>query len=94
MNVLKPGGLSAHTRNSPEIAQEDAQGGLRGIPDDWVELPRRDLAPRRWRTPEGSIVGEAINAEAIQLLKTNPDEYFRRTRSGRRFGYRHEGVDQ
>lgn len=49
-------------------------------PEGGVELPRRhDLAPRRWRMPNGEIVGEAINLEAIQLLKDDPDEYFRRT---------------
>jgi hypothetical protein len=30
--------------------------------------------------PNGEIVGEAYNREAIELLKTDPDEYFRRTR--------------
>lgn len=46
-----------------------------------VELPREhDLAPRHWRLPSGEIVSEAINREAIELLKSDPDEYFRRTR--------------
>lgn len=49
-------------------------------PEGGVELPRRhDLAPRRWRMPDDSIVSEAFNREAIELLKTDPDEYFRRT---------------
>lgn len=46
-----------------------------------VELPRaHDLAPRRWRLPNGEIVFDTTNHEAIELLKANPDEYFRRTR--------------
>ena len=48
--------------------------------DGAVELPREhDLSPRRWRLPSGEIVGEAINREAVELLKNDPDEYFRRT---------------
>jgi hypothetical protein len=50
-------------------------------PDEWL-LPRRhDLAPRRWQLPSGTIIGEAINWEAVELLKSDPDEYFRRTRN-------------
>lgn len=46
-----------------------------------IELPRRhDLEPRRWQTSENEIVGEAINQDAIELLKSDPNEYFRRTR--------------
>lgn len=46
-----------------------------------VELPRRhDLAPRSWRLPNGTIIGEAINEEAVRLLRDDPEEYFRRTR--------------
>jgi len=46
-----------------------------------VELPRRhDLAPRLWQQPDGTITGEAINQEAIELLRRDPDEYFERTR--------------
>ena len=49
-------------------------------PDGRVELPREnDLQPRRWRMPDGSIIGEAVNREAVELLKNDPDEYFRRT---------------
>jgi hypothetical protein len=56
--------------------------------DGRVELPREhDLAPRRWRMPNGSIVGEAINRDAVELLKRDPDEYFRRT------GHLYWGVD-
>lgn len=45
-----------------------------------VELPRRhDLAPQSWQLLDGSIVSEAINQEALELLKSDPDEYFRRT---------------
>lgn len=46
-----------------------------------IELARKhDLAPRQWRMPNGEIVGEAVNHEAVELLKNDPDEYFRRTR--------------
>lgn len=49
-------------------------------PEEWL-LPRpHDLAPRQWRLPTGEIVGEAINHEAVELLKTDPEEYFRITR--------------
>ncbi len=48
--------------------------------DEGIELPRRnDLAPRRWLMPDGAIVSEAINLNAVELLKSDPDEYFRRT---------------
>lgn len=53
------------------------------IVEQWrgVELPRNhDLAPRSWQMPSGEIVGEAVNPEAVELLKTDPEEYFRRTR--------------
>ncbi|QIG58912.1 hypothetical protein SEA_BGLLUVIAE_81 [Mycobacterium Phage BGlluviae] len=50
-------------------------------PNEGVELPRaRDLDPRRWRLPSGEIVFETVNRDAIELLKADPDEYFRRTR--------------
>ncbi|WNO27565.1 hypothetical protein SEA_AGEOFDAPAGE_86 [Mycobacterium phage Ageofdapage] len=50
-------------------------------PTEGVELPRaHDLAPRRWRLPSGEIVFETVNREAIELLRTDPAEYFRRTR--------------
>lgn len=49
--------------------------------DGRIELPRRhELAPRRWQLPNGEIVGEAVNHDAIALLKADPDEYFRRSR--------------
>jgi hypothetical protein len=52
-----------------------------GYPDEWL-LPRRhDLEPRRWQLPSGEIVGEAINREAIELLKRDPEEYFRRSQT-------------
>jgi hypothetical protein len=51
--------------------------------DGAVELERKhDLAPRRWRLPSGTIIGEAVNWEAVELLKSDPDEYFRRTGRG------------
>jgi len=50
-------------------------------PNGWVELPRdHDLQTRRWRSPSGEIVGEAFNRKAIELLKSDPEEYLRRTR--------------
>lgn len=49
--------------------------------DGRIELPREhDLAPKRWQLPSGEIITEAINHEALELLKTDPEEYFRRTR--------------
>lgn len=49
-------------------------------PDEWM-LPRRhDLEPRRWQLPSGEIRGEAWNREAVELLRNDPEEYFRRTR--------------
>lgn len=49
-------------------------------PEEWL-LPRpHQLAPRQWQLPGGEIVGEAINREAVELLKSDPDEYIRRTR--------------
>lgn len=49
--------------------------------DGSVELPRRHpFDTRRWRMPDGSIVFEAYNPEAIELLKTDPDEFFRISR--------------
>lgn len=50
-------------------------------PEGGIEIPRdHDLAPRRWLMPDGSIVGEAVNREGLELLKTKPEEYFRDTR--------------
>ena len=69
--------------------------GNNSVSDDGrVELPRdHDLAPRRWRLPSGEIIGEAVNREAIELLKRDPDEYFRRTgRFCTRCGGRFVGV--
>lgn len=49
-------------------------------PAEPVELPRsHDLQPRRWLMPDGSITAEAINHEAVDLLRDDPEEYFRRT---------------
>ncbi|QAX95722.1 hypothetical protein SEA_YOUREADOPTED_81 [Mycobacterium phage YoureAdopted] len=50
-------------------------------PNEGVELPRaHDLDPRRWRLPSGEVVFETVNRDAIELLKADPDEFFRRTR--------------
>ncbi len=52
--------------------------------DGAVELPRQhDLEPRSWRLPNGTIISDTVNEEAVRLLKTDPDEYFRRTRPNR-----------
>lgn len=43
-----------------------------------VELYRKHpLDRRQWRTPTGEILTEAVNWEAVELLRDNPEEYFR-----------------
>ena len=46
-----------------------------------VELPRAHrLAPRSWQMPDGTIIADADNREAVELLKSDPDEFFRITK--------------
>lgn len=53
-------------------------------PEEWLLARPHQLAPRQWQLPSGEIVGEAVNHEALELLKNEPEEYFRLTRSSRR----------
>ena len=50
-----------------------------------IELARRhDMAPRRWLLPNGDVVGEAISREAVDLMRDDPVEYWRRRGDVRR----------
>jgi hypothetical protein len=78
-----PGSLQCETEYQLEVMAHAINASKIGVrrQEPMIELERNhDLAPRRWRLPAGKIIGEAVNREAIELLKSDPDEYFHRTR--------------